>query len=92
MGLLVVLVPADRDDLTLGPPAVEALARLGVTSVALARDDRTAAVILEGWAFDPGRPHAALSALGTTLAEARTLQPIVQMAVMAAPTEGEVHE
>jgi hypothetical protein len=61
MGLLVVLVPADRDDLTLGPPAIEALARLGVTSVALAR-------------------------------EARTLQPIVQMAVTAAATEGEVLE
>lgn len=89
---MVVLVPADRDDLTLGPPAVEALARLGVTSVALARDDRTAAVILEGWAFDPGRPRAALSALGTTLGEARTLQPIVQMAVTAATTEEEVLE
>ncbi len=91
MGLLVVLVPADHE-LTLGPPAVEALARLGVTSVALARDDLTAAVILEGWAFDPGRPHAALSALGTTSGEARTLQPIVQMAVTAAATEGEVLE
>ncbi len=92
MGLLVVLVPADRDDLTLGPPAVEALARLGVTSVALARDDRTAAIILEGWAFDPGRPHAALAALGTTPGEAQTLQPIVQMAVTAAASKGGVLE
>jgi hypothetical protein len=87
MGLLVVLVPADRDDLTLGPAAVAALRRIGVTSVALARDDRTAAVILEGWAFDPGRPHAALSALGATTGDARTLQPIVQMAVTAAERE-----
>ncbi len=92
MGLLVVLVPADLEGLTLGPPAVEALARLGVTSVALARDDQTAAVILEGWAFDAGRPHAALSALGTAAGEARTLQPMVQMAVTAAATEGGVLE
>ncbi len=92
MGLLVVLVPADHDDLTLGPPAVEALARLGVTSVSLARDDQTTAVILEGWAFDAGRPHAALSAFGTTSGEARTLRPIGQMAVTAAATEGEVLE
>ncbi len=90
MALLVVLLPADLDNLTLGPPAVEALARLGVTSVTVARDDRTAAVILEGWAFDPGRPHAALAALGATSGEARTLQPIVQMAVTAAMREGEV--
>lgn len=88
MGLLVVLVPADRDDLTLGPPAVEALARLGVTSVSLVRDDQTAAVILEGWAFDAGRSHAALSALGATSGEARTLRPVVQMAVTAAATDG----
>lgn len=33
-----------------------------------------------------------LSALGTTLGEARTLQPIVQMAVTAAAPEGEVLE
>ena len=90
MGLLVVLVPADLEDLTLGAPAVEALARLGVTSVTVARDDRTAAVILEGWAFDPGRSHAAVSAIGATPGEARTLQPIVQLAVTAAVSEGEV--
>jgi hypothetical protein len=26
-------------------------------------------IILEGWTFDPGRPHAALSALGATTGE-----------------------
>jgi hypothetical protein len=46
---------------------------------------------VQGWAFDPGRPHAALSALGATTGEARALQPIVQMAVTAA-TEREVLE
>ncbi len=87
MGLLVVLVPADLEGLTLGPPAVEALARLGVTSVALARDDQTAALILEGWAFDVARPAAALAAVGTSAGEARTLQPMVQMAVTAIPAQ-----
>ena len=88
VGLLVVLVSVDLESLTLGPPAVEALARLGVTSVSLARDDHTAALILEGWAFDAARSAEALRAVGTTRAEARTLQPIVQMAVTAAGSHG----
>lgn len=88
MALLVVLVPAERGDVPLGTAAVEALARLGVTSVSLARDEQTAAVILEGWAFDPTRPDPALDALGASRDGARTLQPVVQMAVTAAATEG----
>jgi hypothetical protein len=88
MALLVVLVPADRGGVPLGSATVEALARLGVTTVSLARDEYTAAVILEGWAFDPNRPDAALEALGTGAGEARTLQPVVQMAVTTAAKEG----
>lgn len=92
MGLLVVLVPADLKGLTLGTSALDAFARLGVTSVSLARDENTAAVILEGWGFDAGRADAVLAALGATPGEARTLQPVAQLAVMAASTEGGVLE
>jgi hypothetical protein len=88
MALLVVLLPAGRGDVPLGTAAVKALARLGVTSVSLARDEHTAAVILEGWAFDPTRPEAALTALGAGAGEVRTLQPVVQMAVTTAANEG----
>jgi hypothetical protein len=87
MALLVVLVPADRTDVSLGTSVVEALARLGVTTVSLARDEQTAAVILEGWAFDAARHDAALAALGSEVGEARTLQPVLQMAVAAAANE-----
>lgn len=86
MALLVVLVAANEVDVPLGLATVEALARLGVTSVSLARDTKTAAVILEGWAFDSARPDAALRALGATHG-ARTLMPVVQMAVSTALTE-----
>lgn len=86
MAQLVVLVPADKSDVPLGSATVEALSRLGVTTVSLARDGQTAAVILEGWAFDPTHPDAALAALGTR--EAQTLQPVVQMAVSTAASEG----
>jgi hypothetical protein len=83
MSLLVVLVPAEHDELSLGPAAVEALARLGVTSVSLARDDRVAALVLEGWAFDASRPDAAVAALGAMPYGAQALQPVMQVAVTA---------
>lgn len=86
MALLVLLTTAERSDVLLRPAALEALAELGVTSVALARDDHTAAFILEGWAFDPARHEAVLTAIGTP--DTATLQPVVQMAVTAAPIEG----
>ena len=87
MALLVVLVPSAAGEVSLGSHTAEALARLGVTHVSLARDQHTIAVVLEGWTFDPSQPKAALSALGAN-EKARTLQPIAQMAVSAAPTKG----
>ena len=86
MAMLVLLVPSDQDAVTLGARNVEALARLGVTSVSLARDERTAAVILEGWALDPASHEQALSALGARSGGAQTLQPVVQMAVQSTAT------
>jgi hypothetical protein len=88
MAQLVLLLPADRDEVSLGPKNVEALACLGVTSVSLARDERTAAVILEGWALDPECHDAALAALGASAETSRALQPVVQMVVSATLTKG----
>jgi len=82
MAHLVVLLPAESDP-ALGPDAVCALSRLGVTSLSLARDEQTVAVVLEGWAFDPSAEDAVLAALGVQAVEARLLQPIVQMTVSA---------
>jgi cyanophycinase-like exopeptidase len=85
MAMLVLLISTDRDEIALGARSVEALARLGVTTVSLARDELTAAVILEGWALDPECGDAALSALGASPDTTRALQPVVQMAVSTAP-------
>ena len=87
MGLLVLLVPTDAAEVPIGSRAIEALARLGVTNLSLAADSDTTAIILEGWAFDPARSGAAIRALGSR-AEARTLQPVAQMAVSAAANQG----
>lgn len=84
MGLLVLLIPTEGAEVPMGAASIEALARLGVTSVSLATDDETTAIILEGWAFDAASPSAAVLALGGRVEETRTLQPIVQMAVSPA--------
>ena len=88
MALLVLLLSAEDGDVPLGSTAVEALARLGVTSISLARDEQTAVVILEGWAFDPARPEPAMAALNVGTDKARALQPMLQMAVAAAAKGG----
>lgn len=84
MALLVLLIPTDRGDFSLGTSNLEALAGLGVTSVSLARDDRTAAVILEGWALDPGDEAAMRAALGASSSDVRALRAVGQMAVSTA--------
>lgn len=81
MAMAVVLFPVSNEVPALRPAALDALARLGVTSVSLVRDDETAGLVLEGWAFDPARAQEAASAVTGTCDEARTLQPLVQMAV-----------
>lgn len=87
MALLVLLVPGDEPGRLLGSETLEALGRLGVTSVSLARDDDTTAIVLEGWAFDPSQPAQALAAIGAG-ARTRMLQPVVHMAVTAAARKG----
>lgn len=88
MGQLVLLVPTDVADVPIGAAAIEALARLGVTTVSLAADGHTTAIILTGWAFDPTRSGAAMEALGCHPDGTRTLQPIAHLAVSAAASQG----
>lgn len=88
MPRLVMLLPIEATDVSLRSTAIEGLAELGVTNVALAQDDQIAAVILEGWAFEPDQHEAALAALGASPSEARALHTVVEMAVTTAATEG----
>ncbi|MBA2524175.1 MAG: hypothetical protein H0V18_00125 [Pyrinomonadaceae bacterium] len=83
------MFPVSNEVVALQPAALDALARLGVTSVSLVRDDETAGLVLEGWAFDPVRAHEAASAVTGTCDEARTLQPVVQMAVSSAAIDNQ---
>jgi hypothetical protein len=86
VAMVVVLLPASETDSSLQPAAVSKLARLGITSVAVVRDERTVALVAEGWAFEPSRSsEAVVAAVAGDGSSAQTLHPIAELAVSAAP-------
>ena len=87
MAMIVVLLEQHADEFSLRQEAVSELARLGITSVALARDEHTVAVVLEGWLLDPlGAAPAVIDAIGTNH-EGRVLHPVMQLAIFAETTK-----
>jgi len=64
------------------------LARLGISDVALLRDSDTVGIVLEGWLFDPARSGSAAAAAVGARARARSLHPVMHMAVSTATYEG----
>lgn len=87
MAMVVVIFENSGKEPALPPESLERLAGLGVSSVAVLRDETTAGLVLEGWAFDPVRARdAVLDAVGAGT-DARTLHALAQMAVTAARFE-----
>jgi hypothetical protein len=85
--MVVILFPVSDEEPRLQPAALEKLARLGITSVALLRDTAVAGLVLEGWAFDPRDAPQAACAVGGAREDLRTLEPLAQMAVSAASSK-----
>lgn len=84
MATMVVLVDGDVPNVPLDARAVSALGRLGVTNLTLVQDERTVAIVLEGWGFDVGTSAvAAVEALSSNGRAARVLHPVGQMAITA---------
>jgi hypothetical protein len=78
MAMLVVLLESDEGELLLGSRAMNGLARLGVSSVALLADERTTCVVLEGWAFDAARSACdAVAAISRTSRSVRVLSSVM---------------
>ncbi len=83
MAMMVVLLGPTDGEVCLRPNHIYDLARLGVTNVALLRDGQAVGIVLEGWSFDPAHSSdAAAEAVGVK--GARTLHPVLQVAVSAA--------
>ena len=82
MGLLVLLLDNEHPAAEVGPSVVQGLAELGVTGVAVLRDEQTTAVSLEGWAFDAERSaQAAARAVASDPGAIRILRPVVESSV-----------
>jgi hypothetical protein len=78
MGMLILLV--EDAEATISATTSQHLARIGVSHVDLLRDAHTTAIVLEGWAFDPGSADAIAQAVTPGLA-ARTLRPVMRIVV-----------
>jgi hypothetical protein len=81
VAMTVLLLDGTDGEFSFCPELVYELARLGVTNVALVRDEQTVGVVLEGWLFDPEHSaDAAAEAINATPA-ARMLRPVMNVAV-----------
>ena len=88
MAILVVLLPASEAEPSLQPAAIAKLARLGVTSVAVVRDDQSVGLVVEGWAFDPSRSaRAVVDAVAGPMPGVRILHPLLELAVTTSARE-----
>ena len=83
MAMVAVLFPISDEEPNLEASALEELASLGITSVALLRDSSIAGLVLEGWAFDARDVQRAARAVAGTSDAVQTLRPLVQMSVSA---------
>jgi hypothetical protein len=80
--MLVVLLPDGGREFSLGPAAARQLAALGVTRLAVLRNDETLSFVLEGWAFNPARSaRQTLDALAADTRSATTLQLVMETAL-----------
>ncbi len=87
--MLMMLFEESRGEPVFGKHALGELARLGITTVSVLRDDRMVGVVLDGWAFDPTRSaEAARTAVAGTETGVRVLHPLLQTAVSTANDEG----
>jgi hypothetical protein len=88
VAMLVVLLDDPTGAFSLRQELVASLAQLGVTNVALVRDEQTVGIVLEGWLFDPARSADAATVAVGAKSGTRVLHPVLHVAVSTAGHEG----
>jgi hypothetical protein len=88
MAMAMLIGGRDSGQPVVGPEAVEHLAALGITRISLLGDQSGFGVVLEGWAFDPGRIDEAVRAVFPDRSDAvRVFREIQHVAVSLAALE-----
>lgn len=91
MAKVLILWPANAA-VRIGSAEASLLAGLGVSTIALLRDAESVGIVLDGWAFDPGRSaQAAAAALGSE-SECRILLPALEVDVANNTLIGDIDE
>jgi hypothetical protein len=85
--MMVLLLGNADGEFCLRQGLVSELAGLGVTNLALVRDEQTVGIVLEGWLFEPTRSAGAVAEAVGAAAGARTLHPVMHLAVSTAAQE-----
>lgn len=85
--MLVLLVANRGHGPKVGAAVVEQLARLGVTDLAVLRDEQTTAVSLSGWAFDPARSADAAARAVAADGAVQVLRPVLESAIHRLPSD-----
>lgn len=78
VAMLVLVLDAHGGETSLDARSAGRLADLGITHVAVARDDSTEAVVLEGWAFDPETSGAEAAEIVAARGARHVLHPVLQ--------------
>jgi hypothetical protein len=86
--MMVLLLGEADGEFCLRQELVSNLARLGITHVALVRDEQTAGVVLEGWLFDQAHSGDAAAVAFGAVSGARALHPVMHLAVSTAIPQG----
>lgn len=79
MTMLVLIFDANRSEAGIDAGAAAALASLGITHVAVARDETTEAVVLDGWAFDAASSADEVRSIVSGPSTTKTLRSVLQM-------------
>jgi len=87
MASLMLLLDGPDADVAVGQAAARGLARLGITALALFRDETTLGVVIDGWAFASGAADEAARVLLPGGRRLRVLPPVFELALSTIPPD-----
>jgi len=85
MASLMLLLDGADTDVAVGQAEAKGLARLGITALAVFRDETTLGVVLDGWAFAPEAGEEAARVLLPAGQQLRLLTPVLEVSLSSVP-------